>query len=133
MIGGIDPKFMSHKSPIIFALSTWSWVQVGKFPIALDSVTSIVLPTGELVVIGGDTGGLSYSPRMFKAKLTGEDIACGYEASEDNVQLQYIRCLVAGIATASQVSLHVKKQGVIFVNCCFIILSPSTLLHFPSP
>ena len=95
-IGGIDPKFMSHKSPLIFALSTWSWVQVGKFPIPLDSATSIVLPTGELVVIGGDTGGLSYSPRMFKAKLTGEDIACGYEASEDNVQLQYIRMMFSG-------------------------------------
>ena len=63
-----------HSScPDIVALSplSQSWVHVGKLPIALDSTASIVLPTGELVVIGGNTGG-SYSARVFKATLKGK-------------------------------------------------------------
>ena len=64
----------SYRSPDIFSLSppSQSWVHVGKLPIALDSAASIVLPTGGLVVIGGDPGGESYSARVFKATLRGE-------------------------------------------------------------
>ena len=73
-IGGITNN--SYRSPYIFALSplSQSWVHVGKLPIVLNRAASIVLPTGELVVIGGNTGGLSYSASVLKATLRGEDM-----------------------------------------------------------
>ena len=63
------------KSPDIVALSSLSqsWVDVGKLPVALDSAASIVLPTGELVVIGGNTEQYIHSAKVFKATLRGED------------------------------------------------------------
>lgn len=69
-IGG---KQLDTYSPDIVALSplSQSWVHVGKLPIALRGAASIVLPTGELVVIGGDTGGRP-GTRVFKATLRGE-------------------------------------------------------------
>ena len=72
-IGGITND--SYRSPDIFALSplSQSWIHVGKLPIELDSAASIVLPTGELVVIGGHLGGESYySASVYKATLRGE-------------------------------------------------------------
>ena len=71
-IGGITNY--NYSSPDIVALSPLthqSWVYVGKLPIGLLTAASIVLPTGELVVIGGDHGGES-SASVFKATLTGE-------------------------------------------------------------
>ena len=52
------------------------WVHVGKVPEALNSAGSIVLPTGDLLVIGGWIG-VDYSARVFKASFTGEDQLLG--------------------------------------------------------
>ena len=50
----VSIKGNNYSRHAIVALSplSQSWVHVGKLPIALDSVASIVLPTGELIVIG---------------------------------------------------------------------------------
>jgi len=49
------------------------WVHVGKIPVVLHSAASIVLTTGELVVIGGRIGGMySAKVKVFKASLIGE-------------------------------------------------------------
>lgn len=57
----------------IFAHSSHGeeWVHVGSAPVALSSATSIVLPTGDMLVIGGDIGESS-SGRIFKASFRGE-------------------------------------------------------------
>ena len=50
---------------------TLSWLHVGNLPIDLYSTATIVLPTGELVVLGGlnESG---TSKRVFKASLKGD-------------------------------------------------------------
>ena len=50
---------------------TLSWLHVGNLPIELVSTATIVLPTGELVVLGG-WGSSGYSNRVFKASLKGD-------------------------------------------------------------
>ena len=62
------------RSSDMFALSplSQSWVHVGKLPATLSSAASIVLPTGELVVIGARHGGLTYNTCMFVSTLRGE-------------------------------------------------------------
>ena len=50
---------------------TLSWLHVGNFPIGLSSTATIVLPTGELVVLGG-WGASGSSKRVFKASLKGD-------------------------------------------------------------
>ena len=50
---------------------TQSWVKVGDLPVGLHSTCTTVLPTGELLVVGGwGTGG--ESDRVFKGSLRGE-------------------------------------------------------------
>ena len=65
-----------YRSSDVFAVSplSQSWIHVGNLSIALYRAASIVLPTGELVVIGGNTGGVSYSASVFKSTLRGEGI-----------------------------------------------------------
>ena len=74
-VGGV-PQFSDRGriSPNIIALSPLSqkWVLVGKLPIALQSAASIVLRSGELVVLGEDTGISRECTRVFKATLRGE-------------------------------------------------------------
>ena len=48
---------------------TLSWLHVGNLPIELSMTATIVLPTGELVVLGGFSS--SNSNRVFKASLKG--------------------------------------------------------------
>ena len=50
---------------------TLSWLHVGDLPIELRGTATIVLPTGELVVLGG-YGAFGYSNRVFKASLKGD-------------------------------------------------------------
>ena len=50
---------------------TLSWLHVGDLPIELSSTTTIVLPTGELVVLGGVSAS-GRSNRVFKASLKGD-------------------------------------------------------------
>ena len=63
-----------HRSPSssIHAYSpyTQSWVHVGDMPIELDSTCTAVLPTGELMVIGG-WNGASPESRVHKASFNG--------------------------------------------------------------
>ena len=50
---------------------TLSWLHVGNVPIELFATATIVLPTGELVVLGG-WGASGRSNRVFKASLKGD-------------------------------------------------------------
>ena len=78
-IGGGDTTHYSDNISVLYPHNQ-SWVHVGKLPFALHSAASIVLPTGELVVIGGETrltnssdaGIQSFSARVFKATLKGK-------------------------------------------------------------
>ena len=61
----------------VFALHHKMWKRVGNLPISLYSAATIVLPTGDMLVIGGSTGygfSAAYGPsaQIFKASLTGE-------------------------------------------------------------
>ena len=51
---------------------TLSWLHVEDLPIMLVSTATIVLPTGELVVLGGTSASGSWSDRVFKASLKGD-------------------------------------------------------------
>ena len=68
---------------------TQSWVKVGDLPIGLHSSCTTVLPTGELLMVGGY--GTSY--RIFKGLLRGESCAPDYHLMsrgclEDHVSYQ---------------------------------------------
>lgn len=54
-----------------FSYNTNSWVYVGDLPVACHSVCTVVLPTGELLVIGGETDE-GKSSRVFKANIGSE-------------------------------------------------------------
>ena len=108
-IGGITNDRYRSISPYIFAFSSpsQSWVHVGKLPIALDRAASIILPKGELVVIGGDTIA-SYSASVFKATLRGEgitlEVICILTLTAFPVTI-----MVQG-SIVSCLFLHVKKE-----------------------
>ena len=54
-----------------FSSSNNSWVHVGDLPVACYSICTLVLPTGELLVVGGDTeSGLSSC--SFRANIEGK-------------------------------------------------------------
>ena len=55
-----------------YSQSTESWVRVGEMPIGIANTSSTVLPTGELMIIGGLPE--SASNTVFKAALEGEFI-----------------------------------------------------------
>ena len=63
---------LSGNSSEICAYSphTLSWLYVGNSPIELCGTATIVLPTGELVVLGGYV--VNWSRRVFKASLKGD-------------------------------------------------------------
>ena len=69
-IGG---EINSVRSSEICAYSphTLSWLHVGDLPIKLHSTATIVLPTGEFVVLGG-LSILGWSNKVFKASLKGD-------------------------------------------------------------
>ena len=68
----------SSTSPLskIYAYSplTRSWLHVGDLPFELESTTSTVISTGELVVIGGRTTNTSNSRKVYKASLKGKNV-----------------------------------------------------------
>ena len=72
------------------------WVHVGKVPDALWAAGSIVLPTGDLVVIGGGIG-RQRSAMVFKASLTGEDQLLSLQGQSHLFCTPILRCPV-GIA-----------------------------------
>ena len=67
-----------HKSSFIhtYSASTKSWVHVGDMPIACYSTNcTLVLPTGELLVVGDTKSGPS--SHSFRASIKGMTIYCG--------------------------------------------------------
>ena len=71
-IGGGHPRGPSRKI-LAYSPRTHSWVKVGELPVALMACTTIALPTGELLVVGGVETKLSsqYSARVFKGTIQG--------------------------------------------------------------
>ena len=72
-IGGGGP----HTSSAVHAFSPHSqfWPHVGDLPIALHSTCSLTLPNGELMTLGGDTGRIELSDRVFIGQLRGKECA----------------------------------------------------------
>ena len=66
--GGGDP---CSSVILAYASDTNSWVHVGNLPVACYSTCTIVLPTGELLMVGGVTDETWSSCHVFKAKLQG--------------------------------------------------------------
>ena len=72
-VGGDSPSKMYSSSDIhAYSPFTRSWLHVEDLPTRLDSTTSTVISTGELVVIGGRSTMLSLSCKVFKASLKGD-------------------------------------------------------------
>ena len=67
-VGGGRP---TSSDILSYSPHTQSWVKVGDLPVGLNSTCTTVLPTGELVVVGG-WGTESRSDRVFKGSLRGE-------------------------------------------------------------
>ena len=68
-IGG-DISNNPYSEICAYSSHTLSWLHVGNLPIGLSRTATIVLPTGELVVLGG-WGASRWSNRVFKASLKG--------------------------------------------------------------
>ena len=47
---------------------TQSWLPAGEMPLGVDSTCTVTLPTGEMMVIGGETRG-TRSPLVYKARV----------------------------------------------------------------
>ena len=70
-IGGYPP----HTSAVhVFSPHSLSWPHVGDLPVALHSTSSLTLPNGELMTLGGNTG-LQDSDRVFIGQLEGKECA----------------------------------------------------------
>ena len=59
-----------------FITGTQSWVHIGNLPVAIESTCSIVLPSSELLVVGGQSESGIFSSSVFKATLRGTN--CTY-------------------------------------------------------
>ena len=66
-VGGGDPASSSIHA---YSPHTQSWVHVGDMPVELDSTCTAVLPTGDLMVIGGRSG-TSIKSSVHNASLIG--------------------------------------------------------------
>ena len=53
---------------------TQSWVHMGNMPVGLDSTCTVVLPTGELMVIGGVGSTSMEESHVYKTKLNGNNV-----------------------------------------------------------
>ena len=67
-IGGGYPHSSSTHA---YSTHTRSWVHVGDMPVGLTSTCTAVLPTGEMIVIGGDSDTSSFESSVHKASLNG--------------------------------------------------------------
>ena len=66
-VGGHPPNSSIHA----YSPHTQSWVHVGDMPVKLHSNCIAVLPTGELMVIGGRSSTLWFDSCVYKASLNG--------------------------------------------------------------
>ena len=72
-IGGEHPPLQLYSNAIhVYSRNTESWVHVGEMPVGMANTCSTVLPTGELMVIGGLPE--PASKLVFKVTLEGEKI-----------------------------------------------------------
>ena len=67
VVGGYTYSSAIH----VYSHSTNSWVHVEDLPVACYSTCTLVLPTGELLVVGGETKSETLS-EAFRAKIGGE-------------------------------------------------------------
>ena len=68
--GGLPPTSAVHA----FSPHSKSWPHVGDLAVALYSTSSLTLPNGELMTLGGTTG-KGYSDRIFIGQLKGKECA----------------------------------------------------------
>ena len=68
--GGYPPSSSIHA----YSPHTQSWVCVGNIPVKLSSACTAVLPTGELVIIGGESDTSLWASFVYKASLNGNNI-----------------------------------------------------------
>ena len=72
-VGGITEDGSHCSSLVAYTHHTKSWLHVGDMPIGLSGTCLAILPTGEIMIIGGDAGSLSsYSRRVFKGYFRGK-------------------------------------------------------------
>ena len=69
--GGEHSPYMYSSSIHAYSSHTQSWVHVGDMPVGLTSTCTAVLPTGELMVIGGQSGTSLRGSHVYKASLNG--------------------------------------------------------------
>ena len=72
-VGGYTYSSAIH----VYSHSTNSWVHVEDLPVACYSTCTVVLPTGELLVIGGETESETLS-EAFRARIEGECMQISY-------------------------------------------------------
>ena len=68
--GGYPPSSSIHA----YSPHTQSWVHVGDMPVELDSTCTAVLPTGELMVIGGMSRTFMVESCVYKTSLNGNNM-----------------------------------------------------------
>ena len=73
IVGGYTYSSAIH----VYSHSTNSWVHVEDLPVACYSTCTLVLPTGELLVVGGKTK-LEILSEAFRAKIEGECMQISY-------------------------------------------------------
>ena len=69
--GGRRPSLTSAVHA--FSLHSQSWPHVGDVPVALSSTSSLTLPNGDLMTLGGDTDAHRFSDRVFIGQLSSKE------------------------------------------------------------
>ena len=67
-VGGRDPEGMESSSLYTYSSPTNTWLHYGEISVAIVHTCTITLPTGEMMVNGGQTEGTLYSPLVYKAR-----------------------------------------------------------------
>ena len=70
-VGGGSSYFTSIVHAYCGSFHTNSWIHVGDMPFAVTKTCSVVLPTGELMVVGGLNRGIRYIANVLKATIKG--------------------------------------------------------------
>jgi len=64
-VGGYPNQSSLH----LYSPLTQSWLPAGRMPVGVDYTCTVTLPTGEMMVIGGETRDTSCSPLVYKAHV----------------------------------------------------------------
>ena len=82
-VGGGDP---SSSSIHAYSPHTQSWLHVGDMPVELGKTCTVILTTGELMVIGGSSNASIYDSRVHQASLNGnESVTCKEHKSQHDM------------------------------------------------